>query len=246
MMELFNAALTLNQNVMRGLRESMDGVRRGFLLVLFVGLLVGTANGISAVMQSATPARAVATIRAEVERQIDQLVLTSNDAAIQDLSRVVNENKEPFFQLLEELLTLPTALPRPVGLAFQLLSAMASTPLSYLGGMLLAVAVTHIAARQLGGQGNIQQMVALGSLSVAPHALDALAFIPGVGPMLGLVAWFWGLAVLVVATAVAHRLDSVRALFAVLLIPLLLILLGVLAFCLLLAVLVAMAGGGGG
>lgn len=244
MMELFNGALTLNQTLMRGLRESPDAVRRGFLLVLFVGMLVGAANGISAMIQSATPAQAVATLRSEVDRQIDQLVLTSNDAAIQDVTRLINENKEPFFQLLEELLSLPTILPRPVGQAFQLLAAVVSTPLSYLAGMLLAVVVAHIAARQLGGQGHVQHMVALGSLSVAPHALDALAFIPGVGSLLGVVAWFWGLAVLVVATAVAHRLDSLRAFFAVLLYPLLLTLLAVLLFCILLAVLVAAAGGG--
>jgi hypothetical protein len=245
MMELFNGALTLNQNVMRGLRESPDGVRRGFLIVLLVGLLVGAANGVSSLIQNASPERAVAALRAEFDRQMDQLVLSSNDTGTQELTRIVNENEEPFFQLIEDLIMLPTPLPRPVGLAFQLLAAVVSTPLSYLAGMLIAVAFTHLVARQLGGEGHIQQMVALGSLSVAPHALDALGFIPGLGPMLGLVAWFWGLAILITATAVAHRIDSMRATLAVLFLPLLLGLLGLLAFCLLVAVLVALMGGGG-
>lgn len=244
MMELFNGALTLNQNVMRSLRESPDAVRRGFLLILFVGLLVGAANGVSAMIQGASPERIVTTIREQFDRQVDQMVLSSNDAGTEELTRLINANEEPFFQLIEDLLTLPTPLPRPVGLAFQFLAAVVSKPLSYLAGMLLAVTCTHLVARQLGGEGQIQQMVALGSLSVAPHALDALAFIPGLGPMLTFVAWFWGLAILVVATAVTHRLDSMRATVAVLFLPLLLILLGFLSFCLLFAVLVALAGGG--
>ncbi|HMQ30743.1 MAG TPA: YIP1 family protein [Chloroflexaceae bacterium] len=242
MMELFNGALTLNQDRMRGLREAPDGVARGFLLVLFVGLLVGAVNGVSGLIQNATPERAVAALRAEVDRQVDQLVLTSNDTTTQELTRIVNENQEPFFSMLEELIALPTPLPRPVGLAFQLLASVVSTPLSYLAGMLLAAVVAHVAARQLGGQGSIQQMVALGSLSVAPHALDALAFIPGIGPTLGLVAWIGGLVVLMVAPSVAPRLDSLRAALAVLLYPLLLGLLAFLAFCVLVAALIALAG----
>jgi hypothetical protein len=243
MIELFNGALTLNQNVMRGLREAPDAVRRGFLLVLFVGLLVGAVNGVNGLIQSRTPEQVVTTIRTELERQMDQLVLNSDDPGIQELTRIVNENEEPFFELLTAMLTLPTPLPRPVGLAFQLLASIVSTPLSYLSGMLLAVVATHIVAKQLGGQGHIQQMVALGSLSVAPHALDALAFIPAIGPAISLIAWAWGLVILVVATTVVHRLDSLRATMAVLLVPLLFSLLAMLAFCSLIAL--ALAAGGG-
>lgn len=243
MMELFNGALTLNQRLMRELREAPDVVARGFLLVLFVGLLVGAVTGISNAIQSATPERTVAAIRAEFDRQVDQMVLTSDDPGVQELTRVINENEEPFFQLLEDLLGLPAPLPRPVNLVFQVLATLASTPLSYLSGMLLAVVVAHITARQLGGQGNIQQMVGLGSLSVAPHALDALAFIPAIGPTLSMVAWLWGLVILVVATSVVHRLDSLRATLAVLLYPLLLALLALLVFCILFAALVSAAGG---
>lgn len=244
MMELFNGALTLNQTIMRGLRESPDGVRRGFLLVLFVGLLVGAANGISITIQNASPTRAIATLREQFDRQMDQMVLSSNDTSMQELTRLVNANEEPFFQLLTDLATLPAPLPRPVGLFFQLLAAVVSMPLSYLAGMLLTVACTHLVARQLGGEGHLQQMVALGSLSVAPHALDALAFIPGLGSMLTFAAWLWGLIILITATAVAHRLDSMRATVAVLFLPLLLALLAFLALCLLIAVLVVLAGGG--
>ncbi|MCS6881108.1 MAG: Yip1 family protein [Oscillochloridaceae bacterium] len=244
MIELFNGALTLNQRLMLGLRESPDVVRRGLLLVLFVGLLVGAVTGASALLDTATPERTVATVREFVEAQKRQIALSPNADQLQPLLRFVNENEEAFYALLKDLIALPTPLPRPFGQVFQWLATTVSTPLSYLAGLLLTVIFTHIAARQLGGQGHIQQMLGLGALSVAPHALDALTFIPGLGPVLGLIAWGWGLVILVVATSVAHRLDSTRATLAVLLYPVLLGLVGVLLFCGLLFVVVSLAGQG--
>jgi hypothetical protein len=108
---------------------------------------------------------------------------------------------------------------------------------------MFAVVLTHIAARQLGGQGTIQQMLGMGALSVAPHALDALSFIPVIGSTLGVIAWAWGLVILVVATGIAHRLDSGRATLAVLLYPVIGILLLMLGCCALF--ILALAGGRG-
>ena len=242
MMELFNGALTLNQNVMRALREAPDAVRRGFMLILFVGLLVGSANGVSALIQTATPARTLQTAREQFDRQFKQVVLASNNPDSQTLIQLINANEASFFTLFEMLLMLPTPLPRPVGQGFQLFATVVSTPISYLAGMLLAVAVIHLTARQLGGQGHLEQMIGLGSLAVAPHALDALAFIPGIGSTLGLVAWVWGLTILIAANAVFHRFDSLRATLAVFLYPLLLSMLGLLACCVLFAALMAVTG----
>jgi hypothetical protein len=240
MIELFNGALTLNRTMMLGLREAPDAVRRGFLLILLVGMLVGAVNGINELIQNATPERTVQTLRRQIDTQINQLGLILNTPGMAEVTRVINENEEPFFEMIEELLSLPTPLPRPMAQVFQLLAAIVSRPLNYLGGMLLAAVAAHVVARQLGGQGSIQQQIALSSLAVAPHALDALAFIPRLGSTFTLIAWVWGLVVLIVATSVAHRLDSTKAVMAVLFVPLLLIVLGTLALCMLLALLVTL------
>ncbi len=231
MIELFNAALMLNQSAMRGLRESTDAVRRGLLIVLFVGVLVGAVQGASEIIASATPERTVAGVRAQVDAFVESLTLGANSEQFQPVIQFVNENEEAFYELLTELYSLPTALPWGVQLFFRWLASVVSTPLNYLAWLLFTVIFTHIAARQLGGQGSIQQMLGLGALSVAPHALDALTFIPAIGPTLRLIAWAWGLVILVVATMIAHKLDSGRATMAVLLYPLLFSLLGFLAFC---------------
>lgn len=241
MIELLNAALTVNQNVMRGLRESPDVVRRGMMVVLFVGLLVGAVRGASDAITSASPERTIEAVRAQVTEIKGQLL--DNPNADPQIIQLINANEEAFYALLADVIALPAPLPRPVQVAFQWLASVVSTPIAYLAGLLLAVVFTHIAARQLGGQGSIQQMLGLGALSVAPHALDALAFIPGIGPTLGLIAWGWGLVILVVATMVAHRLDSGRATIAVLLFPLLGALLAFLALCLLLFLSVTLAAG---
>jgi hypothetical protein len=119
-----------------------------------------------------------------------------------------------------------------------------SQPFSYLGGMLLTVVCVHIAASWLGGQGTIQQMIGLGALSVAPHALDALTFIPFLGSMLAMVAWAWGLAILIVATSTVHRLDIGRAIFAVFFFPIIGILLLLLGCCVFFFLAVGLAGAG--
>jgi hypothetical protein len=243
MMDTFNGALTLNQTMMRGMREAPDAVRRGLMVVLLVGLLVGGVEGIQLMLTTADPQRTTALFSEQYDAFEQQLGLSANAPELRELLRVLDANQEGVVRLVGDVAGLPAALPRPISAALQGLGLMASRPLSYLSGLLLAVVFTHIAARQLGGQGSIQQMLSLGALSVAPHALDALGFIPGLGGALQLIAFFWGLAILVTATGIAHKLDSGRATLAVLLYPLIGGLLGLLACCAIFFLLIAAGAG---
>lgn len=242
MIDIFNGALTLKQDLFQGMRESPDVVRRGLLLVLLVGLLVGGVQAISTMITNSNPDRAIAEIEAAVDQSIQQQALAATTAEQREAVQIISDNKPGIISLIRALMSLPTPLPRPVGLVLQGLGLIASTPLSYLGSLMLTVIFTHIAARQLGGTGNIQQMLGLGALSVAPHALDALGFIPYLGQTISLIAWAWGLVILVVATGVAHRLDSGRSTLAVLLYPLIGSLLALVGCCTLF-ILVLIGGG---
>jgi hypothetical protein len=237
--DTFNGALTLNQNMFRGMRESPEVVRRGLLLVLLVGLLVGCVQAISTMITNSNPDRIIA----EIEVGFDESLRQQSLAATSDEQRlgvkIITENKEAVLNLVRTLVNLPTPAPRPLSIALQSLGLALSTPLSYLSSLMLAVVLTHIAARQMGGEGNIQQMLGLGALSVAPHALDALGFIPAIGSTLSVIAWAWGLVILVLATSIAHRLDSGRATLAVLLYPTIGALLLLLGCCLFFVVTVA-------
>jgi hypothetical protein len=240
--DTFNGALTLSQTLFRGMRESPDAVRRGLTLVLLVGLLVGGVQAISTMITNANPERVVADLETTLNQSIQQQSLGATSESQREAVRLLKENSEAALKLVRAVLELPTPLPRPVSTILQGLGLMVSMPLSYLGSLMLAVVLTHIAARQLGGQGTIQQMLGLGALSVAPHALDALSFIPNIGSTLGVIAWAWGLVILVLATSVAHRLDSGRATLAVLLYPVIAMLLLGLGCCALF--ILAIAGGG--
>jgi len=239
-MDTFNGALTLNQTMMRGLRESPAVVRSGLLVLLLVGLLVGGVEGIRTALTSADPQRSADQFRQLYEAYAQQIGLGANTPELREFARQLDANREGIIGIVESVAGLPSVLPRPASAALRGLGQFVSRPLDYLRWLLIVVIVTHIAARQLGGQGSIQQMLGLGALSVAPHALDALGFIPGLGAALQLIAFFWGFAILVAATSIAHKLDSGRATLAVLLYPAILGLLGLLACCALFALAAAL------
>jgi hypothetical protein len=62
------------------------------------------------------------------------------------------------------------------------------------------------------------------ALYAVPHLLSFFAFIPILGGVLGLIAYFWGLAIYIKGTASSHQMTLGRALLAVVL-PVLLVLL---------------------
>ncbi|NTV99852.1 MAG: YIP1 family protein [Oscillochloris sp.] len=201
------------------MRDSPDMVRRGMLLILLVGLLVGGIQAISLTITNSNPDSIIAASEQFLDEKIQEMSLNATDNDQRKVVQMWVANKHEILALLRAMIELPTPLPRPASTIIKSLGLVGSTPMSYLSRVLLAVIITHLTAKQLGGQGSIQQMLGLGALSVAPHALDALSFIPNIGSTIELIAWSWGLVILIVATSIVHRLDSRRAILAVLLYP---------------------------
>ncbi len=245
MIDMFNGALTLNQQLLHNLRESPQVVQRGLLVVLLVGLLVGGVNGLNYILSGVNPDRQINELRQQLNDAITQRALLDNTPEQREVLQLFRENIDPALAIVKSVAELPRPLPRPVGVVLEGFGIFVTQPLGYLGSLMLWVVCTHISARWLGGQGNIQQMLGLGALSVAPHALDALEIVPVLGPTLGLIASIWGLVILTFSTSVAHRLDTGRAAMAVLLLPLLGMVLLVLGFCCLFLAAVAIGAGAG-
>ena len=230
-MDVFNGALTLNQQLFRQLRDSPSLMLRGMQVILLVGLLVGTVQSLSSAISISNPTAQLNALRDEYDAALDLQSQQAQTDVEREFIRIARASEDAVVDLVGRLMTLPTSLPPVLVLVMQTLGGIISTPLNYLSGHLLAVIVTHIAARQLGGSGSIRQMVGLGALAVAPHALDALSFIPVLSGPLSTIAWGWGLAILVTVTALVHGFDSGRALLAVLLYPTAVLLLGFVVFC---------------
>jgi hypothetical protein len=241
-MDVFNGALTFNQQMFRQLRASPQMLLRGMQIILLVGLLVGSVQSLSSAISLSNPTVQLNALRDEYDAALDLQAQQAQTDVEREVIRIARASEDAFIALIGELIALPPGLPVGIVLAMQTLGSIVSTPLSYLSGHLLAVIVTHITARQLGGRGGIREMVGLGALAVAPHALDALSFIPLLSGPLGTIAWGWGLAILVNVTAQVHGFDSGRALLAVILYPAALLLVGFVLFCALLLIGAALPG----
>lgn len=235
MIDRFNGALLLRKNVLKEMREAPDVVRQGLMVVLLVGLLVGGVDGVRRAFFVLDPRPELMRVQLSMERSLDQQAMMSNTERQRAFITLVKDNLPHAFAIVYQVQELPAPLPRSLRAVLQGLGVFVSRPLTFLQWALVASIFTHIAARWFGGQGTLQQMIGLGVLSVAPHALDALVFVPVLGTTFLILAWGWGFAVLVVGTSIAHRLETGRALLATTFFPLIGIFLASLGCCIFLA-----------
>ena len=245
MMDIFNGALTLNRTLLYSLRDSPYVVQRGMLVILLVGLLVGGVNGARMMLDELNPDRKIANLRFQLERAVTQQSVGATTPDQRRILQSIRDNIDPIIELVKARSALPRSLPRPIGAMLQGLGVLVSGPITYLSTLLLWVIFTHISARWLGGKGSMQQMLGLGALSVAPHALDALAFVEFIGGTLSMIASGWGIVILIVGTSVAHKLEIGRATMAVFLFPVIATVLTGLSCCILFMVLVMISAGAG-
>ncbi|NJN65442.1 MAG: YIP1 family protein [Chloroflexaceae bacterium] len=226
-----NGSLLLKVELFRALRDSPQVVLQGLMVVLLVGLLVGGVDGVRGVLATLSPDQELERFQSQMEQSLSQQAMAAQTPDQRLVVRVLQENLAPGIDIIRRTQALSAPLPRPVRAVLYGLGVLVSRPLAYLQGVLLAVAFTQLAARWFGGRGSIQQMLGVGALSVAPHVLDALTFIPYLGSTIALVSWGWGLLILVVGTGVVHRLETGYALLAVLFFPMIGVLLAGLGCC---------------
>ena len=220
MINLVRGALLLDSQTFTDLKASPDVFRKGFTLLVIVGLIVGVVVGLVGMVQSLMidPLAEIAQARTGLEQMMKQF---PGDSA------QILENAEMGFKIAERITkeAKPPLLPHPVGVIFRQLGVIVSQPFSWLGSLLLYGVLVQVFAKLLGGRGTIAQMWGLTSLTVVPHLLDALSPLLGVIPvagvivsfLVGLTAFVWGVIIYVKGTAVAHEMSGGRALFAVLL-----------------------------
>lgn len=72
-----------------------------------------------------------------------------------------------------------------------------------------------LVAKLLGGRSTLHGFFGATAYFAAPHILTIFSGVPGLGIVLSVVAWLWGLVIYVAATAATHRLSLGRAVVAV-------------------------------
>lgn len=243
--------LLLRTGVFEGLRARSDAFFRGFLVVVVIALLVALPALVRGVVDAVRPpAEQIEAARAEFRQGFDMILswlelLDLGADVQQEALAQIEEGFDLGMQVATEVDALPTILPKPIGGVLEAVGAWASRPFADgglpLAGALLATWLGYgiwvmLAAKLLGGKGSLQGFFGATALYAAPHALGVFSWVPFLGAVLGLVAFVWGVAIYVKATAVSHDLTIGRALLAVALPALVVILLVILAVLLFVSV----------
>jgi hypothetical protein len=141
---------------------------------------------------------------AEVRQNFDQVLQFMPPEAAEAFEEQFLDIFEAVIEIGQNVVALPTPLPKVVGSLFEALGAWVSKPLAMLGGFLAYGIWVMLAAKLLGGTGRLQEFLGTAALSSVPYLLLILGWVPCLGGVLGLVAWVWSVIIWVAAAAVTH------------------------------------------
>jgi hypothetical protein len=216
MLQLARGALFLDTQTFAAQREAQDTFRKGVLLVVIITLLAGSLSFVVSTVKGFLPPKWDAQ-REEVEDQISQVFKFLPFEMDAETEQMIVGSIEAGLDMGFEIAQLPTPLPRPVKDFLQSLGGWITAPLLRLGGWMGYAFWVLLVAKLLGGRATLSQMLGCTALYVAPQILTILQVVPCLGPILGFVAFVWGLVIYVKATAVANELSLGRALLAAIL-----------------------------
>jgi hypothetical protein len=226
---LVAGALMLRTDTFHALRERSDVFYRGFLVLFLVGLLAGAfAAGTDLATRVLRPAN---------ERLVTQEALRGFENSYNgppEIRSMIGSYITEGVAMGFELSRLPPnsgAAFRPFARLLRWLGESIAVPFgsSFLGFLLLAGLVVHLASRWLGGRAGVAQMLGLSALGFAPYVLDPIARLlslagnlsgsGALGPvesLIGFVVFAWGTVIYVKATAIAQHFSYGRAIGAIL------------------------------
>jgi len=196
-------AITLDIPTLVRFRDTEDVFRRGIIILILVGLVVGAVQFAVVFVGSFITPPAEAQL-AEMRQFFDQMRQFMPPDAAQAFEEQFLGIFEAVIEIVRDVMALPTPLPKVVGSLFEALGTWLSQPLAMLGGFLAYAIWVMLAAKLLGGSGRLQEFLGTAALSSVPYLLLVLKWVPCLGGVLGLVAWVWGIVIWVAATAVAH------------------------------------------
>ncbi|NOZ48756.1 MAG: YIP1 family protein [Chloroflexi bacterium] len=242
------AALALESGPFYSFGSGPAPLQRAVLLVVVVGLMVG---GVNAMIQlpalTRTPSFNVEALRQQIDQGLsfNETFRGELPPEVQTFLDVYRSSIEVFAPQIPKIMAVPSPLPAGVGRFLSWLGDWLSTPFGLLGRWLSISIWIMLFARLVGGKGTLLAYLGASSLSVLPHLLQALSFIPVIGGLFAVVAGIWGLAIQVKAVELTHQLPQKRAILAVILPYLLLFVLLAMALVVVLVLLMVTIAGGG-
>jgi len=213
--------LLLQQEVFRQQREASNGLQRGFVLVLLVGLLVGVASMIGAITQMLVSPDGEVVVET-VHDGLTGMPWYQNLAS----SSPDGSFEQQFEQIFDQVTQIVTLLDTS-GVTDGLVSLFLS-PIALLIIWLVAGLLAHLIARMLGGSGTLPQTLGCMALASGANLLAVVKIVPFAqvsgATLLALIASY-------LAVREAHALSPRRAFWAIAAAPLLLLVVAVSGSC---------------
>jgi hypothetical protein len=234
-------ALLFDSAAFARLRERRNVFAEGLLVILAVALLAGVPGLITNTIKtlqnkpltSAEAAEAIQGFAAGLDQAraaLENLPPAARAAAQVALDQA-SQNFGIGLDIGTHIASLPTPLPRPMPQILEQIGKWASRPFGGTGIPLAAATLgtwlgygiwVMLFAKLLGGRASLASFFGTTAIFAAPHLLLVLRWVPYLGGLLAFVAFIWGLALYVKATAASHELTLDRALLAVAFIPIVL------------------------
>jgi hypothetical protein len=205
---------------------------------LIVSLLAGLPSFITETIKSwqdRPDAQAeVAEATAAIENMLDQADTFLQGIPAPMRQQFLDQFRENFrigLDIGTRIAALPTLLPQSVSRVLEQVGKWGSRPFGGAGIPLAAATLgawlgygiwVMLFAKLLGGKATLTGFFGTTALFAVPHLLLILRWVPYLGGLLALIAFVWGLALYIKATAVSHEISLDRAFFTVAFLPIVL------------------------
>lgn len=199
---------------------AQSSLRSALFLILVVGLIIGAAQaliGVPGLFRS--PQEEVERGISSFEQGLDQVLSLSGQMPpeSQEVFDLIKSSIETWRPYILRLVDVPAPLPSFLSSLLTWIGGWLSSPFALMASWLAISIWIMLFARLLGGRASLVSYLAASSLSVIPHLLNILSFVPCLGGLLALTAGIWGLVIQYKAVQVSHGLSQGRSILAVLL-----------------------------
>ncbi len=226
---LLNAAL-FKTEAYEWVAGRRDAFYLGFITLIAIALITGLPAFIGDLVDAARPGVPqvnVSATMADVQRSLDAIGpmvgIVSPEAQKMILDQV-EQGLELGVTAARQIAALPTPLPSPTGGIFEALGRYLSRPFTDTGIPLSRVALSTwlgygiwvmLFAKLMGGRAGLAGFFGTTALYAGPFILTFFRFIPGVGPLLAILAFIWGVLIYVKSTTVSHGFGYGKGILAV-------------------------------
>jgi hypothetical protein len=187
---------------------------RGIVLIVVITLVAGLVSLGVNLVNKVKPVDMAA-----IEEQINkQLELQSQfNPGLQDpkTRAMINDMMNTILPMISRIVSIKPPLGHGISGLLEAVGTWVSQALAAIGGWLFYGALVLIAVRLLGGMARLPEFLGMVSLYVIPGLLGLLSPVPCLGAILALAGTIWGIVVYVKAVSVSSGLDTGRSILAV-------------------------------